>query len=275
MSCHRLKAWERSSAIEAAPLDTICQPRASLHGYPPFSSRFANSRVWFIQTSVDALILPTDSVGRTTLSGNVAAWYHIIRNSAQCVEKNGNVLASARLRWSIWPWQQNGSRIHVNDNTAISPQLLQMVRDEPHRVCAFANFRPNGKRQLDATVELGIVVPPDRFTRYESLVQFAMTLPSGTITLTLPDPMVFDEMKDDTHSATLIEPGHSCLIEGIELVVSRAKPAKFSRRDLQVDRRAAPVAQVVANALNDPGDEWYLFRRDETLAELTDAERTG
>ncbi|MEP6779457.1 MAG: hypothetical protein ABJC26_06170 [Gemmatimonadaceae bacterium] len=220
--------------------------------------------MWFIQTSVDALVLPSDNAGRTTLTGSVPAWHHIIRNSQHDAETDGVQLASAALHWSIWPWQQNGSRIHVNDNPAIAPQLLQMVRDEPHRACAFANFRPQGKRQLDASIELGIVVPPDHFTRYESLVRFAMTMPTGMLTLTTRDPLVVSNAQHEITRASLMGPGNNCLLEELELVVSRAKPTKFSKRDLQLDRRAVPKSDATAHLANDFGDEWYLFRAEPT-----------
>lgn len=229
--------------------------------------------MWFIQTSVDALALPTDKEGRTTLSGTVPAWNHIIRNSQHDAEKGGVELASAALHWSIWPWQQNGSRIHVNDNAAIAPQLLQMVRDEPHRACVFANFRAQGKRQLDASIEIGIVVSPDHFDRYKSLVRFAMTMPCGMLTLTTHDPLVVDDTQNDVPAASLIGAGTNCLLEGLELVVSRAKPIKFSKRDLQIDRRAVPTSDVNSHLRSDFGDEWYLFRVEPTAETEEDKTR--
>lgn len=220
--------------------------------------------MWFIQTSVDALVLPTDNAGRTTLTGSVAAWNHIIRNSQHDAEKGGIELASAALNWSICPWQQSGSRIHVNENPAIPPDLLQMIRDEPHRACVFANYHPQGKRQVDTTIELGIVVPPDHFNHYESLVRFAMTMPTGMLTLTTRDPLIVGDAQHDLDNASLIGPGTNCLLEGLELVVSRAKPTTFTKDDLRMDRRAVPKSDANAQVVNDFADEWYLFRAEPT-----------
>ena len=136
-----------------------------------------------------------------------------------------------------------------------------MVRDEPHRVCTQATLGAHGKRQSDSTIELHIVVPPDQFSRYEASVQFAMTLPSGMIALTLPDPLVASHYSDKPRH--LLSHGQSCLMEGLEIVVSRAKVTKFTRRDLQVERRAPRIVEAPAHVLNDHGDEWYLFRREE------------
>ena len=230
--------------------------------------------MWFIQTSVDALVLSTDNAGRTTLTGSVTAWNHIIRNSQHHADKDGIELASAALHWSIWPWQQSGSRIHVNDNPAIAPILLQMIRDEPHRACVFANYRPQGKRQIDATIELVIVVPPDQFNQYESLVRFAMTMPTGMLTLTTRDPLVVGDAQHDMKSASLIGPGKNCLLEGLELVVSRAKPTPFTGRDLQIDRRAVPTTDASSHPANDFADERYLFRAEPTAEPAVETEES-
>ncbi|MDQ6610951.1 MAG: hypothetical protein M3Y64_00845 [Gemmatimonadota bacterium] len=226
--------------------------------------------MWFIQTSVDALSLPTDSAGRTVLTGQVPGWHHIVRFSTPGAERNCGALVSARLQWSIWPWQQNGSRIHLDDSAAMPQELLQMVRNDPHRACSLAEFRADGKRTLDATLQLSIVVPPEQFIRYETLIRFAMTLPSGTVSLTLPEPVRPFEGEPAENSATFIAPGEGCLMEGLELAVARAKPKKFTRRDLQADRRVQPSLEVPAHALNEHGDEWYLFRRDEPQPETNE-----
>lgn len=214
--------------------------------------------MWFIQSPVDALLLPTDGVGRSTLTGNVAPWQHLVRDSTFSPDSRVEI-SSARLRWSIWPWQQTGRRVQLPEALAGHESLAFMVRAEPTRACVFAHFPKPGKRTSDDTIELIVVVPPEHFHRYELLVHFAMTLPSGHVGLTIPSPVLTRELEDGSHVRALIDPGSNAVMEGMEMVVARAKPQKFTRAEIRVERRANAPDPKRNHAVHDDDDEWRLF----------------
>lgn len=217
--------------------------------------------MWFIQTSVDALALPTDSVGRTTLTGSVGAWDHMVRDNSFDAEER-SILSNTPLKWSIWAWQQFGRRVQLHDAIVMHEPLAEMVRTEPMRACVFARFPRPGKRQADNTLEVIVVVPPEQFARYESLVQFAMTLPSGHVSITVPAPIAMVGVDGNATSRSLITPGTIGLVEGLEMVVARGTTVKLSKTDLRSERRSTPTVHAPANLLHDDGDDWLLFAAD-------------
>lgn len=214
--------------------------------------------MWFIQTSVDALLLPTDGAGRTTLTGTATAWYHLVRDAAYSVESRTEIV-SAPVRWSIWPWQQLGRRVLLPEPLVGHEALSFMVRAEPTRACVFAHFPKPGKRKSDGTIEVIVVVPPEHFARYESLVHFAMTLPDGYLALTFPAPAVSRDHEDGAPARALIQPGLSAVMEGMEMVVARAKPSKFTKADIRTERRVHQPHAANQSAVHDDDEEWLLF----------------
>lgn len=214
--------------------------------------------MWFIQTPVDALALPTDSVGRTTLTGSVNAWHHLVRDNAFGEESRG-VIAAMPVQWGIWTWQQLGRRVQLHDTIASNEPLAEMVRAEPHRACVLACYPKPGKRQSDKTIELIVVVPPEQFSRYEALVRFAMTLPAGHVSMTLPTPVVPVHELAAIEPPKLITPGTHSLMEGLDIVIARGKVTKFSKTDLRQERRRAPATEGPAHLLSDEGEDWLLF----------------
>jgi len=214
--------------------------------------------MWFIQTPVDTLALPTDNVGRTTLTGSVIAWHHMVRDNT-FAEGDRAAITGMPISWSIWAWQQVGRRVQLHDAITMHEPLADMVRAEPFRCCVFTRFPEPGKRQSDKTIELIMVVPPEQFTRYESLVQFAMTLPAGHVSMTLRSPVVPTVEFAVAESHTLITPGTHSLTEGLEMVVARGKTTEFSSADLRQERRSVPPARGPAHILHDDGDDWLLF----------------
>jgi hypothetical protein len=225
-------------------------------------------RMWSLHTAVETLALPTDSVGRTTLTGTAGAWHHLVRESSHDND-NRAAISAMPVRWSIWAWQQLGRRVQLHDTISSHELLADMVRAEPFRACILARFPEPGKRQADNTIELIVVVPPEQFDRYESLVQFAMTLPSGHISMTIPSPLVQAHEIGEVAEPRLITPGTSSLMEGLEMVVARGKAEKLTRADLRRDRRARKERGGPAHLLQDDGDDWLLFaaeKRDEEEA---------
>ncbi|MEP6833728.1 MAG: hypothetical protein ABJB74_10045 [Gemmatimonas sp.] len=214
--------------------------------------------MWFIQTPVDTLALPTDNVGRTTLTGSVIAWNHLVRDHT-FDESDRAAISGMPIRWSIWAWQQLGRRVQLHDTIAMHEPLADMVRTEPFRVCALVRFPEPGKRQSDNTIELIMVVPPEQFSRYEALVQFAMTLPAGHVAMTLPSPVVPANELAVVQSSRLIVPGTYSLMEGVEMVIARGTATKLSNADLRPERRSAPELRGPAHLLHDDGDDWLLF----------------
>ena len=140
-----------------------------------------------------------------------------------------------------------------------------MVRSNAQNACTLASFPKPGKRSLDSTVLLTIVVPPDRFTQYELQVRFAMTLPSGSLNITLPTPYVFDPHGSAT-SQRLLSPGQTALLDEIELAVSRAPLTVYTRRDLRTERRVPESVEEVQQPIVHDDSDWLTFRRDESLA---------
>ncbi|MGV3710830.1 MAG: hypothetical protein ACO1Q7_18555 [Gemmatimonas sp.] len=225
--------------------------------------------MWSLHTAVESLALPTDSVGRTTLTGTVTAWHHVVRETLQDSD-NREAISAMSVRWSMWAWQQHGRRVQLHDRISAHESLADMVRTEPFRACILARYPNPGKRQSDNTIELVIVVPPEQFDRYESLVQFAMTLPSGHLSLTIPSPFVQADDNGEGETRRLITPGTISLMEGLEMVVTRGKAEKVSRADLRRDRRARVERPVSAQLMHDDGDDWLLFaaeKRDEEMLE--------
>lgn len=220
-------------------------------------------RMWFIQTPVETLALPTDSVGRTTLTGTVAAWHHLVRDNTFSVESRESISAMP-VKWSIWAWQQLGRRVQLHDAIATHEALADMVRAEPMRASALARFPKAGKRQADNTIELIVVVPPEQFTRYEALVQFAMTLPSGFVSISVPSPVVSVGEDIDGQARALIAPDSGALIEGLEMVIARGNVQTLSKTDLRNERRSSPTVHAPAVLLQDDGDDWLLFAADRT-----------
>ncbi len=214
--------------------------------------------MWFIQTSVDALLLPTDGVGRSTLTGNAASWHHLVRDSAFSSESRAEI-AAAPVRWSIWPWHHTGRRVQLPEALAKHESLAFMVRAEPTRACVFARFPLPGKRTMDSTIEVIVVVPPEHFSRYEALVHFAMTIPSGYLGLTLPAPALTRDCDDAAHPPTLVAPGRHAMMEGMEMVVARAKPQKYTKSDIREERRIVPAFGSQTEFAHDDDEEWLLF----------------
>ncbi|MEO7997561.1 MAG: hypothetical protein ABI852_08955 [Gemmatimonadaceae bacterium] len=230
--------------------------------------------MWFIQTSVDALALPTDSVGRTTLTGSADAWNHLVRDNSFDGDER-SAISNTPLKWSIWAWQQLGRRVQLHDAIAAHEPLAEMVRAEPMRACVFARFPKPGKRQADNTLELIVVVPPEQFARYETLVQFAMTLPSGHVSISVPSPLAILNADANVTNRSLITPGTNGLVEGLEMVVARGQVKTLSKTDLRSERRSAPTVHAPANLLHDDGDDWLLFAADrqEEVPELEDSRK--
>ena len=220
--------------------------------------RPANPLMWFIQTPVDTLALPTDNVGRTTLTGSVLPWYQLVRDNT-FAEGDRAAISEMPVKWSIWAWQQMGRRVQLHDTIAMHEPLAEMVRAEPYRACVFTRFPKAGKRQSDNTIELIMVVPPEQFGRYETLVQFAMTLPAGHVSMTLPSPVVPLLEMAVAKSHTLIRPGTHSLTEGVEIVVARGVVTKLGSADLRQERRNSPPTRGPAHILHDDGDDWLLF----------------
>jgi hypothetical protein len=218
--------------------------------------------MWHIQTPLDGLLLPTDAAGRLRLTGHVPAWHHVVRLRERTIGKADGNLSAAPLNWEIRPWHQIGNRLYLPDATDFQDGLLQMVRSNAQTACTLATFPPRGKRVEDGTVHLLVVVPPERFLQYEALIRFAMTLPSGSVTLTLPTPFSIDANVASPHRQ-LLAAGHTSLLEEIELAVSRAPLTVYTRRDLRTERRTPGVAQQGERTLVDDDNEWLNFRRDE------------
>jgi hypothetical protein len=230
--------------------------------------------MWYIQTPVDALLLPTDGAGRCTLTGNAPAWHHLVRDSAFDEELRADI-ATAPVRWSIWAWQQLGRRAQLPEQLAGNESLAFMVRAGPTRACVFAHYPMPGKRKSDGTIEVIVVVPPDHFARYEALMHFAMTLPSGYLGLTVPAPAVVRNQEDGTSVRTLIEQGSSAIMDGMEMVVARAKPQKYSRSDIRTERRIVPEHATHARSAHDDDDEWLLFAAAPQEEQAEDLESSG
>ena len=224
--------------------------------------------MWYIQTAVDALALPTDGAGRTTLTGETTAWQHLVRDNAFGIDERA-AISAVPITWSIWAWQQLGRRVQLHDVIAQHVALVEAVRAEPMRVSALARFPKAGKRLADNVIELIFVVPPDQFARYESLVHFAMTLPSGHISLTVPSPVLTPEFGADTNVHPLMHADSCVLLHSLELVVARGAAQTVSTIDLRNERRSAPRVHTPATLIVDDGDDWLLFaanRSDETPA---------
>lgn len=267
-----LKPWlpeaperKRSACVG---FDTLFRTHASLNDRShPAAQTFANRRMWFIQTPVETLALPTDSVGRTTLTGTVGAWQHLVRDNTFGADERASISAMP-MRWSIWAWQQTGRRVLVHDTIAMHEPLADMVRAEPFRVCLYARYPEPGKRQSDNTLELIVVVPPEQFERYEALVQFAMTLPAGHVSMTIPSPAVPPVELGTIAEPVIITPGTYSLMEGLEMVVARSNAEILSIADLRSERRRRAAARGPAHLLPDDGDDWLLFA-SESIAETT------
>lgn len=221
--------------------------------------------MWFIQTPVDALALPTDSAGHATLTGNVIAWHHLVRDSSFGADER-LLISNVPVKWSIWAWQQMGRRVQLPDAITVHEPLADMVRAEPMRACVFARFPKVGKRQADNTIELIVVVPPEQFARYESLVQFAMTLPSGHVSITVPSPVVAHRSDATATDRALIAPDSYGLIEGLGMTVARGKAQLLSKTEIRGERRTVPAVEVPANLLHDDGEDWLLFAADQSAS---------
>jgi hypothetical protein len=224
----------------------------------PFALSGARHPMWFIQTSVDALLLPTDGAGRCTLTGSATAWQHLVRGGGFTVDARADV-AEMPVRWSIWPWEQAPRRVQLPDALAGYESLAFMVRAEPTKACVFVNFPKPGKRKNDGIIEVIVVVPPETFSRYETLVHFAMTLPAGYVALTLPAPAVTREHEAADGAPVLIEPGSNALMQGLEMVVARAKPQKFSKADIRPERRSTTVTKTNGLRTSEEDEEWLAF----------------
>lgn len=216
--------------------------------------------MWYLQTAVESLILPTDAEGHTTLAGNIAPWHHVVRSGSHSVEER-IAIAAAPVRWTIWAWQQRARRVLLPDALAANQALARMMRAQPSRACAWAHFPKPGKRRSDQTIEVVVVVPPDHFSRYESLVRFAMTMASGSVALTLPVPAVPAVPGKEGHPTPdpLIGPASEAVMEGMEMVVSRAKGQKFGRGDLRAERRTPGEDTRSPTLSPDEDDDWLLF----------------
>lgn len=218
--------------------------------------------MWHIQTPIDGLLLPTDTEGRLRLTGHVPAWHHIVSVRERTDQQAEMRLASAPLRWEIRPWHQIGSRLYLRDATEYQDDLLQMVRQNAQSACSMAVFPKPGKRASDSTIHLTIVTPPERFAQYSTMVRFSMTLPVGSVNITLPTPWVTD-LTNGVNERTLLAPGSTALLEETELAVSRAAVVAYNPNNLRPDRRTPPVGQQAIKALTDDDNEWMAFRRDE------------
>lgn len=217
--------------------------------------------MWYLQTPVESLLLPTDAEGHPTLAGNIAPWHHVVRSGSHSVDERISI-ASAPVRWTIWAWQQRARRVLLPDALAANQALARMMRVQPSRACAWTHFPKPGKRRSDQTIEVVVVVPPDHFSRYESLVRFAMTMASGYVALTLPVPAVPAVPRkedDDLAPDPLIGPASEAVMEGMEMVVSRAKVQKFGRGDLRAERRTLEGNALPHTLSPDEDDDWLLF----------------
>lgn len=239
--------------------------------------------MWFIQTSVDTLALPTDSEGRPTLTGSASAWQHLVRDSAFPSDERARI-SEMPINWTMWAWQQVGRRVQLHNTVAVHLELAEMVRTEPFRACVLVRFPQPGKRQADNVINVIIVLPPEQFARYEALVKFAMTLPAGLVAITMPAPVALAEQSDSALSdpayvhtlhmvgpertrdsvngedCRLVVPGTQALLEGLEMVVARSAPTLMSKADLRGERRGEPQIHAAAKLLQDNGDDWLLFR---------------
>lgn len=239
--------------------------------------------MWFIQTSIDTLALSTDSEARPTLTGSASAWQHLVRDSAFPPEERA-LISDMRIYWTMRAWQQVGRRVQLHNTAAAHLELAEMVRTEPFRACVLVRFPQPGKRQADSVIDIIIVLPPEQFARCEALVKFTMTLPAGHVAITMPAPIALTEQSDralsdpdsvhalhmigaertrnsvNTDDCRLVEPGTQALLEGLQMVVSRAAPTLMSRADLRGERRSVPQVRVAAKLLQDDGDDWLHFR---------------
>ena len=229
--------------------------------------------MWFIQTPVDALALPSDELGRTTLTGKCLAWYHLVNDHAFS-EHERSAIAEMPVQWSMSAWQEVGRRVQLPDAIVAHEELGEMVRAEPYRACVLARYPQPGKRQSDKTLELIVVVPPEQFTRYEELVRFAMMLPAGHVSMTLASPVVPPPVLATTDLPRLITPGTRSLMEGMEIVVARGEATKKSAADLRPERRRAPVSQDAAHLLEEAGDDWLLFAAQSAAEVANGTEQT-
>jgi hypothetical protein len=177
-------------------------------------------------------------------------------------DKADGILASASLSWEIRPWHQVGKRVYLCDATEFQDGLLQMVRTNAQSACTLATFPPSGKRVSDSTIHLTIVVPPERFSQYEQLVRFAMTLPVGSVVITLPTPWII-EPGGDNGNQQLLAPGCTSLLEEIEIAVSRAPVVTYTPHDLRPDRRTPVISHALVRSIADEDTDWLTFRRDE------------
>jgi hypothetical protein len=228
--------------------------------------------MWHIQTPVDGLLLPTDTEGRTRPTGHVPAWHHIVRLREAVHDKADSVLASAPLSWEIRPWHQIGNRLYLRDSTEFQDGLLQMMRSNAGCACTLATFPPHGKRASDNTIQLVIVTPPERFAQYETLVRFAMTLPDGSVSISLPTPWI-TELDGEGDDRFLLTPGYTSLLEEVEIAVSRAPIKPFTSRDLRLERRPLTAVSASITSSADDDSEWLVFRRDDSPAELAPTPR--
>jgi hypothetical protein len=203
--------------------------------------------------------------------GSVLPWYHLVRTNTFAADERTD-LAATPVQWSIWTWEQVGRRIQLHDTIVAHEPLAEMVRAEPLRPCVFSKFPLPGKRASDKTIELVVVVPPEQFARYESLVKLAMALPTGHLAITFPAPAVVNPDRHGDSKPHLISPGLSCLTEGLEMVVSRAPAKEFSTADLRSERRSAPAVHAPAKILHDDGDDWLLFAAEQPLEKQEPAE---
>lgn len=214
--------------------------------------------MWFLQTSVDAIALPTDSVGQIALTGNVTPWHHLVREHTFGTDERA-AISEMPLRWSIWSWQQAGRRVLLHDTVAMHEPLAEMVRAEPMRACIFTRYPLPGKRLGDKTLEMIVVVPPEHFARYESLIRFAMTLPTGHVSMSVRSPAAYHGEEETQGTRQLVVPGQVSVAEGLEMVVARSKPEKLAKTDLRNERRTSPMMHSPANLIYDDGDDWLLF----------------
>ena len=214
--------------------------------------------MWFLQTEVESLMLPADGAGRAMLVGTVTPWHHLVRDTVHSMQSR-ETIATAPVRWSIWPWQNSGRKVQLPQSLAHLEDLEFMVRTDPSRVCLLAKFPTPGRRTSDGTIELIAVVPPEQFNRYDQLVRFAMTMPSGFLGMTIKAPAIFREEADGIRHAALIEPGTHALMEGIELVIARAKPQTFTKDDIRPERRLSAINADEIESREEDDDEWMMF----------------
>lgn len=214
--------------------------------------------MWFLQTEVESLMLPADGSGRAMLVGTVSPWNHLVRDTVHSMESR-QAIAAAPVRWSVWPWHNSGRKVQLPASLAHHEDLEFMVRTDPSRVCLLARYPKPGRRASDGTIELIAIVPPEHFNRYDQLVRFAMTMPSGYLGMTIKAPAIFREEADGIRHTALIEPGTHALMEGIELVVARAKPHGFTRDDVRPERRVSAVDADQLADRDEDDDEWMMF----------------